>query len=352
MPSIVIRWSLPVIALICLLQLALIAANRDLSFLGAIFQEEQLQSFKIMFLSIILEAMPFILIGVILSALLQVFVSEHMIQRFIPKNPFLGILYACIIGILFPICECGMIPVMRRLLRKGMPLYIAIVFIIAGPILNPVVFASTFMAFRSRPEMAYSRMGLAFLTAVIIGLIVYRFVRLSPLRSRHDHHVINQHTHDHHSHGYHSHDHHAHDHHHTNDHGGKWHTVLTHTTEEFFEMGKYLIFGSFLAALIQTVLTRDWLTAIGTGEYSSHLFMMGFAYLVSLCSTSDAFVASSFASTFTSGSLLSFLVFGPMLDVKATLMLSAVFRGRFVLTLSMLIASIVFLLSVAYERLF
>jgi uncharacterized membrane protein YraQ (UPF0718 family) len=343
MQSIVIRWGLHIITLVCLIYVYFILTNRnipDFSFLVG----TNMQSFKIMFISIILEAFPFILIGVLISALLQTFVPEHIIQRLVPRNPLLGVLYACVIGIIFPICECGMIPVIRRLIHKGMPLYIAVVFIVAGPILNPIVFASTFMAFRSRPEITYSRMGLAFVCALIIGLIVYRFVRSNPLRQSHHAHS-HAHAHDH-NHD-HSHDHSQEEHHH---HGGKWNTVLKHSSDEFFEMGKYLVFGAFLAALVQTMLSREWLVSIGTGDLSSHFFMMAFAYIISLCSTSDAFVASSFISTFSAGSLLSFLVFGPMLDFKGTLMLLAIFKTRFVLILSLLIFSTVLATSLILER--
>jgi uncharacterized membrane protein YraQ (UPF0718 family) len=353
MPSIVTRWGLHIVTIMCLIYVYLIVTNRNIPDLSG-FVGANMQSFKIMFISIILEAFPFILLGVLISALLQTFVPEQVIQRLVPRNPLLGVLYACIIGIIFPICECGMIPVMRRLIRKGMPLYIAVVFIVAGPILNPIVFASTYMAFRSRPEITYSRMGLAFVCALIIGLVVYRFVRSNPLRHDQDHSYSHTHTHTHahahtqvNTHAYDLTNHHNHEHHH---HGGKWNTVLKHSSDEFFEMGKYLVFGAFLAALVQVMLSREWLVSIGTGEWSSHFFMMAFAYIISLCSTSDAFVASSFISTFSAGSLLSFLVFGPMLDFKGTLMLLAIFRTRFVIILSLLILITVLTTSMILER--
>lgn len=342
MPSFVSRWGLHIVTLICVVYVYLIMTNRNLPDLSFIVGAN-IQSFKIMFISIILEAFPFILIGVLISALLQTFVPEQLIQRLVPRNPLLGVLYACVIGIIFPICECGMIPVMRRLIRKGMPLYIAVVFIVAGPILNPIVFASTFMAFRSRPEITYSRMGLAFFCALIIGLIVHRFVRSNPLRVS-EQEQSHSHSHDH----EHSHHHNHEEHHH---HGGKWNTVLKHSSDEFFEMGKYLVFGAFLAALVQTMMSREWLISVGAaGELSSHFFMMAFAYIISLCSTSDAFVASSFAATFSAGSLLSFLVFGPMLDFKGTLMLLAIFKKRFVVVLSLLIFVTVLAASLILER--
>ncbi|WP_391563820.1 permease [Paenibacillus cremeus] len=327
----------------------------DLSFIKI----DSLQNFKTLFISIILEAFPFVLLGVLVSALLQIFVSEQTIRRLIPRNPVLGILFACVMGLIFPLCECGMIPVIRRLLHKGMPVYVAVVFILVGPIINPVVYASTFMAFRSRPEIANSRMAIAFIVALVIGLLIYRFVKTAPLRGIAEHHHSDGHTHTHHHH----HDHHAHHHHehdHTHDHHhhaapGKPNRVfalLGHASDEFFDMGKYLIFGAFLTALIQTFMDRESLVSIGQGAFSSHLFMMGLAYILSLCSTSDAFVASSFTTTFSTGSLLTFLVFGPMLDIKSTLMLLSSFRAKFVLQLSLLVIVVVLSASLLFERVF
>jgi uncharacterized membrane protein YraQ (UPF0718 family) len=357
MPTRLYRLGLSVIATLCFLLVCLILVNKGLpqySFAGA----DNLQSFKTMFISILLEAIPFILLGVVLSSLLQVFVSEQTISRLVPANPILGILFACVLGIIFPMCECGMIPVVRRLILKGMPVYIAVVFILTGPIINPIVYASTYLAFRSRLEMVYSRMGLAFVVAFVIGLFLYRYVKKNPLRlSRVN--DIESHAHDEH-HGTHhdhlrktqmQHDHYAHqDHGHT--HGGKVATFFVHASDEFFEMGKYLIFGSLITAGIQTFLDRGQLLGIGQGPVSSHIFMMGFAYVLSLCSTSDAFVASSFVNTFTAGSLLTFLVFGPMLDFKSTLMLLSIFKTRFVFLLAILICITVLSGSLLFERLF
>jgi uncharacterized membrane protein YraQ (UPF0718 family) len=309
------------------------------------------QNFKTIFISIILEALPFILLGVLISSLLQTFVSEQTITRIIPKNPFLAILFACLIGIIFPVCECGMIPIVRRLIKKGMPVYVAVVFILAGPILNPIVYAATFMAFRSRPEIAYSRMALAFVVASFIGLVIYRFVTNNPMREAarivHEHDHSHTHNHDH-SHEQ-SHD---QDHDHGHKHNNKLFGTLGHASDEFFEMGKYLMFGSLITAVIQTLMARESLVSIGQDGLGSHLFMMGFAYILSLCSTSDAFVASSFINTFTTGSLLTFLVFGPMLDFKGTLMLLSVFKTKFVLILMGLIVVTVLVSSMIFERLF
>jgi uncharacterized membrane protein YraQ (UPF0718 family) len=339
-----LRWGTNVLALGCLVVLFLIFAQKqtpELSFLNI----SNVQSFKTIFLSIVLEAFPFVLLGVLVSGLLQMFVTDQTIRRLIPKNPVLGILFACLVGIIFPLCECGMIPVIRRLMKKGMPVHVAVVFILVGPIINPVVYASTYMAFRSRPEIAYSRMALAFIVALVLGLIVYRFIKTNPLREIQQQHHNHEHVH-------HGHDH-SHGHHeHTAPQGmiSRIFGVLGHASDEFFDMGKYLLFGAMITAVIQTLVNRESLVSIGQGGISSHLFMMGLAFILSLCSTSDAFVASSFTTTFSTGSLLTFLVFGPMLDIKSVLMLLSAFRTRFVLILSGLIVVIVLVCSLVFER--
>lgn len=333
MPNTIYKTTMQIMAVICFI---LIVLNlKDIDFYSNFFTIEHLQTFKTIFISILLEAMPFILLGVLLSSLLQTFVSERAIQRFIPKNPILGILFACLLGILFPMCECGMIPVVRRLILKGMPVYIAVVFIITGPIINPIVFAATFMAFRNHPSIAYSRMGLAFLVAIVIGLFLYRFVKSNPLRISRTSFATGPELES---------------HQHAGGISSKLNTFFVHASNEFFDMGKYLVFGSLLTAIIQVFMQRESLLAIGQGPLSSHVFMMGFAYILSLCSTSDAFVASSFQTSFTSGSLLTFLVFGPMLDFKSTLMLLSVFKSRFVLLLILLISTTVLACSLLWEH--
>jgi len=333
MPYAILRWGPPLLTLGCLGVLALIVAGSSLPV--SLADTAFLESFKIMFLSIILEAFPFILLGVLFSALLQVFVSEQWIARVTPKNPVAGVLYGSLLGILFPLCECGMIPVVRRLIRKGLPAYIGIVYIVAGPIVNPVVFASTWTAFRTRPELAYSRIGLALAVSFAVGLLLYRFMRTNPLRhpGSAEHARVQAHGHD-----------------HAHEGRGRFASTLAHASDEFFEMGKYLIFGALLTALIQTAVERETLAAIGDHPWFSQLFMMGFAFLLSICSTSDAFVAASFAGTFSAGSLLAFLVFGPMIDLKNTLMLLSTFRVKVVLGLVALIGILVLAGSWLTER--
>ncbi|OLQ46034.1 hypothetical protein BHT94_13005 [Bacillus licheniformis] len=264
------------------------------------------------FISILIEAIPFILIGVILSGIIQMFVSEEMIARIMPKNRFHAVLFGALAGVLFPACECGIIPITRRLLLKGVPLHAGVAFMLTAPIINPIVLFSTFIAFGNRWSVVFYRGGLALAVSVIIGIILsYQFKDsqlLKPDEPGHHHH-----------------------HHHTllQKLGG----TLRHAIDEFFSVGKYLIIGAFIAAAMQTYVKTSTLLAIGQNDVSSSLVMMGLAFVLSLCSEVDAFIASSFSSTFSLGSLIAFLVFGAMVDIKNLLMMLAAFKKRFVFLL-------------------
>ncbi|PYZ94423.1 hypothetical protein CR194_02510 [Salipaludibacillus keqinensis] len=287
------------------------------------------------FLSIVIEAIPFILLGVFISALIQMYVSEETIQRFLPKNAIAALVPAALLGAIIPLCECAIVPVVRRLIKKGMPLHVGVVFLVAAPILNPVVFASTYFAFRNNPTILYSRMGLAFVLSIMIGAILYSIFRKQPHQLRR---TANLSLASHHVHidG-------AMDHQSTKPTvGTRVRDTLYHAVDEFFMMGKYLILGAFIAALFQTFLDRSLLETIGSNEYSSTLVMMVFAYLLSLCSEADAFVASSFGNQFTDSSLVAFLVYGPMLDLKNTFMLFAFFKARFVIAFMITVTFVVF----------
>jgi uncharacterized protein len=280
------------------------------------------------FLSILLEAIPFILIGVFASALIQVFVSESLLQKIIPKRfPYLALFPAAVVGALLPVCECAIVPVARRLIKKGMPAHLAIVVMVTAPILNPIVFASTYYAFQNNMTVVFGRMGIALIAALIIGALLYRFYgKRNPL-------IQKEHNHEHH-----------HDHS-----SNKFMQTIVHASDEFFDMGKYLIIGAFVAAGFQTYLDRELLVGIGTNEVLAPAVMMGFAYIISLCSEADAFVASSFGSIFSASSILAFLVYGPMIDFKNTLLMLAYFNKKFVLTFIGVVTIVVYTCTLVFQ---
>ncbi|WP_078379300.1 permease [Sutcliffiella halmapala] len=287
------------------------------------------------FLSIVIEAVPFILLGVFASALIQTFVSEEKIKKFLPKNAIAAIIPAAILGAIFPICECAIIPVVRRLIKKGMPLHVGVVFLVGAPILNPVVFASTFYAFNGDPTILYGRFGLAFILCIVIGLLMLllfdnknqlRWTK-NELQGKLDPTLEQTGP--------------------TN----KWKSTFYHASDEFFDMGKYLIMGAFIASLFQTFLDRSVLVALGSNDVLSPAVMMAFAFVLSLCSEADAFVAASFGSTFTTGSILAFLVYGPMLDLKNVFLLFAYFRTKFVLVFMAVVTIVVFAAILIFQQL-
>ena len=275
---------------------------------------ETLLQLNTIFISIIIEALPFILIGVLISGIIQIFVSEELIAKIIPKNPILAILSASLVGSIIPACECGIIPITRRLILKGVP--------VTGPIINPVVIFSTYVAFGNSWRMVILRSVLALICSILVGLILHKTVKQSPLKNNKIEHI------------------------HFHSFKERIDAMFKHSIDEFFSVGKYLVIGSFIAAAVQTFVKTSTLVSIGTGQASSHLVMMGLGFILSLCSQADAFVAASFRNSFSEGSILAFLIFGPMLDIKNTLMLLSTFKAKFVMLLTGVITAIVFLVTI------
>ncbi|MEH7484649.1 permease [Neobacillus drentensis] len=279
------------------------------------------------FISILIEALPFVTLGVLISGIIQIFVTEEMIAKIMPKNKVLAVIFASFLGILFPSCECGIVPIVSRLVSKGVPISAGIAFMLTAPIINPVVLFATFIAFGSDWKMPLYRALGAIIVAIVVGILIAFRYKGSPFKD---------HFHIHHS-------------------DGKstpffkkiWQT-LEHAVEEFFSMGKYLIIGSLIAAAVQTYIKTSTLVSIGQGQASSSIVMMTLSFILSLCSEADAFIASSFRTTFSTGSLLAFLVFGPMVDIKNLMMMLATFKKRLVFMIVSTVFAVVFVYSLLF----
>lgn len=289
---------------------------------------DRLQTFVTIFLSIFIEAVPFLLAGSLVSGFISVFVDQQLLDRFTPRQPFLAALTGASLGLVFPVCECGVVPVTRRLYQKGLPLSMGVAFLMAAPVINPVVFASTYAAFGFGP-IFWGRIGFSFLIAVIIGFI-FSFAKPQEIL------LTAQETHDHCHHP----------------HGNPatrsqlvWQALST-GGDDFLDMARYLIAGAMLAAGMQTLVPQSALLALGAGPVASVLVMMVLAFVLSVCSTVDAFLALAFVNTFTPASVLAFLVFGPMVDIKSSLMFLGVFRRRTVMYLILLPLMLTMLISI------
>jgi uncharacterized membrane protein YraQ (UPF0718 family) len=281
------------------------------------------QQFSTIFLSIIIEAVPFVLIGVVIAGCIQIFVTEEQIRRWIPKNRFLAAMVGCVMGAFFPACECGIVPIVRRLVAKGVPLHAAVGFLLSGPLINPIVILATYMAFGNDGTIAALRMGIGFVDALIIAFIIGFLFPSNQLKTTA---VSDVREHVKRASLFH-----------------RLEEVLKHSIDEFFDTGKYLIIGACFAAFMQTYVHTKSLFLFGDGDFGKTIVMMGLAYFLSLCSEADAFIAASFKSLFPVTSILAFLVYGPMIDLKNTIMLLSAFRVRFVLALLVFITSVVFI---------
>lgn len=303
--------------------LALLLLSFSTQFKLPLTLPSSLLNLNTIFLSILIEALPFVLIGVLIAGFIQIFVTEDHIQKWIPKNKVMAVIVSCIVGALFPACECGIVPIVRRLIGKGVPIHAAIGFMLTGPLINPVVIASTYMAFGNSVKMAGLRMGLGFLIALLVAFAVSRLFNGNQLKAPITIHSSLTQTKQ-------------------QSFTSRFWSMLTHSIDEFFDMGKYLVIGAFIAASVQTYMPAKALLETGNGPASSLLVMMGLAYILSLCSEADAFIGASFSSIFPSTSILGFLIFGPMMDLKNTIMMLSVFRMRFVMVVLALIITTVF----------
>ncbi|MFT8390969.1 MAG: permease [Sporolactobacillus sp.] len=295
------------------------------------FSESFLQ-LNTIFISIMIEAIPFIVIGVFLSAVIQIFVTESMVARIMPRNRVGSVVLGTCMGSLFPACECGIVPITERLIRKQVPLHAAIAFMLAGPIINPVVLFATYIAFGSSWQMVLYRAGLAIAVSITVGLLTAFLFPENQLRVFVEHKV---------EHYYREHP----PHEAPSPALSGWMKLrgtFSHAIDEFFSVGKYLVFGAFIAAAMQTYIRQSTLLSLGGTPVTATLVMIVLAFIMSLCSEADAFVASSFRGTFPPGPLTAFLVFGAMVDIKNLIMMLAAFKKKFVVTLVALIFLCVF----------
>ena len=245
-----------------------------------------------------------------MSGFIEVFLTPEKVQNFLPKNKVLAILFGTLVGFIFPSCECGIVPIITRFLEKKVPSYTAIPFMATAPIINPVVLFATYMAFGNSWYYVILRFLGAFLIAMILGILLGFVVDDQILKDKrksnhvHDYSGLSA--------------------------GKKIFQSLVHAVDEFFDTGRYLIFGSFVAAGMQTYLPTQILTTIGHNSVTAILIMMLLAFILSLCSEADAFIGASLLSSFGVAPTVAFLIIGPMVDIKNLIMMKHQFKTRFV----------------------
>lgn len=285
------------------------------------------------FVGTYLQAIPFLFMGILLSSAIQVFVSSDLIERVFPKNLTLGMLFGVLGGFCLPVCDCVSIPVFRSLVKKGVPLPAAVVFMTAAPVINPVVMLSTYHAYNGNVKVVLARVILGIVCSLLIGFCFAKEKHSILLDSNHIHTC---------SCGCHNHNHcHESNHSHIERHN-KLKEFIAHSKDEFFEIGKYLIIGIGVSTLFQIILGNNLVLKEKFNLPISLLVMMVLAFLLSLCSSSDAIVSKGLGANFPFGASMGFMVFGPMMDIKNIILMSNLFSKKFIFKLIFLSFSICF----------
>ena len=295
---------------------------------------ERLSTAWAVFQGLVIEAMPFLLVGVSIAGLARWLNPGGQWLRRLPSHPLLGPLTGAALGFTLPACECGNVPVARRLLAGGAPLATALGFLFAAPVLNPIVLASTWAAFPDRPWLLLARP----LGALVIALVLATLLPLASeqqllsaalleerqlsqplsavgLLERRSGVLGAPSPQSLPSPGW-------------GEGRGPAGEALSHGAREFLSRALLLVMGSAIAALVQTLLPRNWLLALGSAPTLSILSLMLLAVVVSVCSSVDAFLALGFAAQVTPGALLAFLILGPVVDLKSLGLFGVLFKPR------------------------
>ena len=258
-------------------------------------------------ISVLIESLPFIALGVVLSIVVQVWVPPGVIERWLPRAAWARRAVLSLLGMLIPVCECGNVPFARGLLMRGFSVPETMTFLIAAPIVNPIVIITTHAAFGFDDGILIARLVGGYLIANLIGWL-YSLHRdpdgLLTERFRETCELV------------------------VHEPGGRVRRSLAQFVVELRAVMPALIIGSAIAGAVQVLVPRETLLAIGSDPALSIVAMIALAMVVSICSNVDSFFALSFASTFTPGSIVAFLLVGPLVDVKMLALLRTTFTTR------------------------
>ncbi len=308
----------------------LVAAGWALPFFWG--DRSAVRTFALVFGSIVLEALPFMLVGSLIGGLIEVFVSRERLTRHLPRGPLALTCAAALLGLALPVCECAVVPVVRRLTRKGLPLSAAVAYLLGGPIVNPIVGASTFLAYAGDWRIVALRLGAGYAIAVGVGWLMGRLFARRPalLHAESGEHAPAAAC------GC------GHDHGHAHGRGGnrfsaRLGAALRHASDDFTAVAHYLILGAAIAAFAQTVVERRAVLELAAIPFLPAAAMMALAILLNLCSEADAFIGASFRGLVPVHAQMAFLLTGPMFDLKLLLMYRTLFTRRAIAALSVLI---------------
>lgn len=267
-------------------------------------------SFSIKFLSIIIETLPFLLIGAFISALIQNVISDGFLIKLFPKNKLLSSISAAILGLFFPLCDCGIAPVAKGLIKKGVPVSSAITFLLSAPIVNPMAILATYYAFSGNAKISILRITLGLLIAIIVGIIVGEKEPYNILEENYrecDCLICN-----------------------AVKGGGKIRNLFKYSSNEFFYIGRYAIIGAFFGSVFQVLPIKQEFLSIINDSIGGFIIILVFSAIFSVCTISDPFMASGIIKNFSVMPIVIFLILGPMVSIKNVMILMGSFKRKFV----------------------
>ena len=275
---------------------------------------DRLQDWITLSLSVMIEALPFVMLGICIAIIVRVWLPAERLLTYLPQQPLLRRACLSLLGIALPVCECGNVPLARGLLAKGLTPSESLVFLLAAPVLNPVTIITTQQAFAGDMTILWARVFGGFAIANLVGWVYARrpaeeLLTNTFVASCQADHVQQS----------------------------KRVASLAIFRREVQAMLPALVVGAGLAGLVQVLVSREVLVSLGSQPVWSVIAMVALAFIVSICSNVDAFFALAFRQTFMTGALVSFLTFGPMIDIKMLSLLRTTYRPSVLLQVSALV---------------
>jgi uncharacterized membrane protein YraQ (UPF0718 family) len=285
----------------------------------------QVQDLLTLSISVIIESLPFVILGLLLSILVQVWIPDAWIMRVLPRNPVLRRATISLIGVLLPVCECGNVPLARGLIVKGFSVSESITFLLAAPIINPITIVTTGQAFGFDSPIFIGRIVGGFVIANVIGWLFSRHPDQDSVMTPSfaaqcrvpDPHEAAE---------------------------SRWKRSIEIFQHESATIMPALFLGSLVAGLVQVAVPRAVLLNLGSNPVWSILAMMALAFVISVCSNVDSFFILPFANTFMPGSITAFLVFGPIVDIKMLTLMRTTFTTRVLVILTVVVGLLAALL--------
>lgn len=278
----------------------------------------RLQDLLTLSISVIIESLPFVILGILLSIVVQIWLPDGALERFLPSNPYLRRAGISFFGVFLPVCECGNLPLARGLILKGFSVPEAMTFLLAAPIVNPITILTTYQAFGWSNGILAARIVGGFVIANVIGWLFSRHPQPENLLTPKfvaECVASEGRTHTH----------------------SRWSQSVDSFVREASVIMPALFIGALLAGGIQVLVPRAVLINLGSNPIWSIVAMMVLAFVIAVCSNVDAFFILPFASTFLPGSIVTFLVFGPMIDIKMLAMMRTTFTTRVLIYLTVLV---------------